>query len=56
MSISFIQLMNRVWPIIQTGNKIHFMATTKRMVQKSLYKIWLYYFDLYEILKWQTNK
>lgn len=37
MSVSFIQLMNIIWPIIQTGNKVDFMASAKRMVQSRVY-------------------
>lgn len=38
MLVSCIQLMNIVWPIIQAGNKIHFMASTKQMVQNRDYE------------------
>ena len=37
MSVSFIQLMNTVWPIIQTWNKIDFVASTKQMAQSRVY-------------------
>ena len=36
--MSFIQLMNTVSPIIQTRSKIHFIASTKQMVQNSVYE------------------
>lgn len=37
MSVSFIQLMSTVSPIIQTGNKIDFVASTKQMVWSRVY-------------------
>ena len=38
MAMSFIQLMKTVSPIIQTRSKIHCIASTKQVVQISVYE------------------
>lgn len=54
-SISFIQLMNTVWPIVLTGKQFHFMAFKKQIFLNRVY----WRFDnltfTSEILQRETN-